>query len=85
MRGGRQPSSNDIAASRTGGLTPSSGTMVKATHPGNTARMDAEAAMLAHVRGHDLDPRVGTTLDTRALTSAISASLAYVWPSELSM
>jgi 2-methylcitrate dehydratase PrpD len=36
-----------IAASRTGGLTVNTGTMVKATHPGNAARMGAEAALLA--------------------------------------
>ena len=36
-----------IAASRTGGLTANTGTMVKSTHPGNAARMGAEAAMLA--------------------------------------
>ncbi len=36
-----------IAASRTGGLTANTGTMVKSTHPGNAARMGAESAMLA--------------------------------------
>ena len=36
-----------IAASRTGGLTANTGTMVKATHPGNAARMGAEAGLLA--------------------------------------
>ncbi len=36
-----------IAASRAGGLTANTGTMVKSTHPGNAARMGAEAAMLA--------------------------------------
>lgn len=36
-----------IAASRTGGLTANTGTMAKSTHPGNAARMGAEAAMLA--------------------------------------
>ena len=36
-----------IAASRTGGLTANTGTMVKSTHPGNAARMGAEAGMLA--------------------------------------
>ncbi len=36
-----------IAASRTGGLTANTGTMVKSTHPGNAARMGVEAAMLA--------------------------------------
>ena len=38
-----------IAASRTGGLTANTGTMVKATHPGNAARMGAEAAILAQM------------------------------------
>jgi 2-methylcitrate dehydratase PrpD len=38
-----------IAASRTGGLTANTGTMVKSTHPGNSARMGAEAAMLAEI------------------------------------
>ena len=36
-----------IAASRTGGLTANTGTMVKSTHPGNAARMGVEAALLA--------------------------------------
>ena len=36
-----------IAASRAGGLTANTGTMVKSTHPGNAARMGAEAALLA--------------------------------------
>ena len=36
-----------IAASRTGGLTANTGTMVKSTHTGNAARMGAEAAVLA--------------------------------------
>lgn len=38
-----------IAASRAGGLTANTGTMVKATHPGNAARMGAEAALLAQM------------------------------------
>lgn len=38
-----------IAASRTGGLTANTGTMVKSTHPGNAARMGAEAAVLAEM------------------------------------
>ena len=38
-----------IAASRTGGLTANTGTMVKSTHPGNAARMGAEAAILANM------------------------------------
>ncbi len=36
-----------IAASRTGGITANTGTMVKSTHPGNAARMGAEAGILA--------------------------------------
>ena len=36
-----------VAASRTGGLTANTGTMVKSTHPGNAARMGVEAALLA--------------------------------------
>ena len=36
-----------IAASRTGGLTANTGTMVKSTHPGNASRMGTEAAILA--------------------------------------
>lgn len=38
-----------IAASRTGGLTANTGTMVKSTHPGNAARMGAESALLAQM------------------------------------
>lgn len=38
-----------IAASRTGGLTANTGTMVKSTHPGNAARMGAEAGILAEM------------------------------------
>jgi len=38
-----------IAASRTGGLTANTGTMVKSTHPGNAARMGAESAILAQM------------------------------------
>ena len=36
-----------IAASRTGGLTANTGSMVKSTHPANAARMGVEAALLA--------------------------------------
>jgi 2-methylcitrate dehydratase PrpD len=36
-----------IAASRTGGLTANTGTMVKSTHPGAAARHGVEAALLA--------------------------------------
>ena len=35
-----------IAASRTGGLTANTGTMVKSTHPANAARMGVESALL---------------------------------------
>ncbi len=38
-----------IAASRTGGLTANTGTMVKSTHPGNAARMGVESALLAQM------------------------------------
>ena len=38
-----------IAATRTGGLTANTGTMVKSTHPGNAARMGVEAALLSDV------------------------------------
>jgi len=38
-----------IAASRTGGLTANTGTMVKSTHPGNAARMGVESAILARM------------------------------------
>ena len=38
-----------IAASRAGGLTANTGTMVKSTHPGNAARMGAESAILAQM------------------------------------
>jgi len=38
-----------ISASRAGGLTANTGTMMKSTHPGNAARMGAEAALLARV------------------------------------
>ena len=38
-----------IAASRTGGVTANTGTMVKATHPGNAARMGAESGILAEM------------------------------------
>lgn len=38
-----------IGASRTGGLTANTGTMVKSTHPGNASRMGAESALLAQM------------------------------------
>jgi 2-methylcitrate dehydratase PrpD len=46
-----------IAASRTGGLTANTGTMVKSTHPGNAARMGAEAAILARA-GYTSNPDI---------------------------
>ena len=51
-----------IAASRTGGLTANTGTMVKSTHPGNAARMGAEAAILANM---------GYTASAEALESPV--------------
>ena len=51
-----------IAASRTGGLTANTGTMVKSTHPGNAARMGAEAAILA---------QMGYTASDEALESPV--------------
>ena len=47
LDGGQTLMALGIAASRTGGLTANTGTMVKSTHPGNAARMGAEAAILA--------------------------------------
>jgi 2-methylcitrate dehydratase PrpD len=38
-----------IAASRAGGLTANTGTMVKSTHPGHAARMGVESAVLAQM------------------------------------
>jgi 2-methylcitrate dehydratase PrpD len=46
-----------IAASRAGGLTANTGTMMKSTHPGNAARMGAEAAILARA-GFTSDPDI---------------------------
>ena len=46
-----------IAASRAGGLTANTGTMVKSTHPGNAARMGAESAILAQM-GFTSNPAV---------------------------
>ncbi|MSR07903.1 MAG: hypothetical protein EXR93_12710 [Gemmatimonadetes bacterium] len=46
-----------IAASRSGGLTANTGTMVKSTHPGNAARMGVESALLARA-GYTSDPDI---------------------------
>ena len=56
-----------IAASRTGGLTANTGTMVKSTHPGNAARMGAEAAILAGM---------GYTASAEALESPVGFAAA---------
>ena len=56
-----------IAASRTGGLTANTGTMVKSTHPGNAARMGAEAAILA---------QMGYTASDEALESPVGYAAA---------
>ncbi len=56
-----------IAASRTGGLTANTGTMVKSTHPGNAARMGAEAAILASM---------GYTASDEALESPVGYAAA---------
>ena len=56
-----------IAASRTGGLTANTGTMVKSTHPGNAARMGAEAAILAGM---------GYTASDEALESPVGYAAA---------
>ncbi|MCE2499258.1 MAG: MmgE/PrpD family protein [Dehalococcoidia bacterium] len=56
-----------IAASRTGGLTANTGTMVKSTHPGNAARMGAESAILASM---------GYTASDEALESPVGFAAA---------
>ena len=56
-----------IAASRTGGLTANTGTMVKSTHPGNAARMGAESAILAGM---------GYTASDEALESPVGFAAA---------
>ena len=56
-----------IAASRTGGLTANTGTMVKSTHPGNAARMGTEAAILA---------KMGYTASDEALESPVGYAAA---------
>ena len=56
-----------IAASRTGGLTANTGTMVKSTHPGNAARMGTEAAILA---------QMGYTASDEALESPVGYASA---------
>ena len=52
---------------RTGGLTANTGTMVKSTHPGNAARMGAEAAILAGM---------GYTASDEALESPVGYAAA---------
>ena len=56
-----------IAASRTGGITANTGTMVKSTHPGNAARMGAEAGILA---------AMGYTASDAALESPVGYAAA---------
>ena len=80
-----------IAASRTGGLTANTGTMVKATHPGNAARMGVEAALLAQL-GYTSSPEVLEApmgyaaalfrgqLDWDVLTQGLGASYRLVDP-----
>src|SRR5712691_3869783 len=80
-----------IAASRTGGLTANTGTMVKATHPGNAARMGAEAALLAQMgytsSAEVLEAPTGYAaalfhgqLDWEVLTQGLGASYRLVDP-----
>jgi 2-methylcitrate dehydratase PrpD len=59
-----------IAASRAGGLTANTGTMMKSTHPGNAARMGVEAALLARA-GYTSHPDILETANgyARALFS----------------
>ena len=63
-----------IAASRTGGLTANTGTMVKSTHPGNAARMGVESALLAQAgfrehRAHTGSAQRGTRTPCSAAAS----------------
>ena len=80
-----------IAASRTGGLTANTGTMVKSTHPGNAARMGAEAGILAGMgytaSDEALESPVGYAaalfdgqLDWEVATGGLSASWRLVDP-----
>ena len=80
-----------IAASRTGGLTANTGTMVKSSHPGNAARMGVEAALLARA-GYTSHPDIletrhgyadalfGGDLDWSTLTGGLGASYRLVDP-----
>lgn len=80
-----------IAASRTGGLTANTGTMVKSTHPGNAARMGAESATLAHmgfVSSEDIlerrhgyaDALFGGSMDWGAVTDGLGETFRLVDP-----
>ena len=80
-----------IAASRTGGLTANTGTMVKSTHPGNAARMGVESAMLARAGFQSTeniletpngyaDALFGGRVDWSALTEGLGASFRLTDP-----
>ena len=80
-----------IAASRTGGLTANTGTMVKSTHPGNASRMGAEAAILAHAGYTSSDEALesetgyaqalfGRQLDWDAVTAGLGATYRLLDP-----
>ena len=80
-----------IAASRTGGLTANTGTMVKSTHPGNAARMGAEAALLAGAGYTSSDQALesetgyaqalfGRQLDWQAVTSGLGETYRLLDP-----
>ncbi len=80
-----------IAASRTGGLTANTGTMVKSTHPGNAARMGVESALLAQAgfesTEHILeetngyaDALFGGRVDWGALTSGLGETFRLTDP-----
>ena len=80
-----------IAASRTGGLTANTGTMVKSTHTGNAARMGAEAAILAaagytssdsilEARNGYSDALFGGNMDWEVVTGGLGASYRLVDP-----
>ncbi len=80
-----------IAASRTGGLTANTGTMVKSTHTGNAARMGAEAAILASAgytssdsileapNGYS-DALFGGNMDWEILTNGLGVSYRLIDP-----
>ena len=80
-----------IAASRTGGLTANTGTMVKSTHPGNAARMGTEAALLAQAgytsSGEALESETGYAqalfgqqLDWEAVTAGLGENYKLLDP-----